>query len=443
MTNATPADWIPDVPLDGNNAVDKWPDSIDEAAYYGLAGEIVRVIDPHSEADPVAVLIQLLVAFGNAIHRNPYFVAEADHHHCKLFAVLVGETSKGRKGASWGQVRRLFDAAEPEWAKTHIVGGLSSGEGLIWAVRDPITKREPVYEGKGKEKRVVGYNDIEVDSGVLDKRLLVMESEFALVLKVMARDSNTLSAIIRQAWDRGDLRTLTKNSPAQATETHISIVGHITRDELRRYLTVTESGNGFGNRFLWLCVRRSKCLPEGGRLQVGDLDPLAKQLRDAVQFTRSVGEMRRDDEARKVWAEVYPSLSDGKPGLLGAMTSRAEAQVMRLACIYALLDESDIIRTEHLLAALSVWDYAEASARHIFGSKLGDPVTDKILTALTDGLPDGLTRTEISNLFGRHQVGAAIDQAISTLQEQGLIRQTVEKTGGRPAKRWFAITNGR
>ena len=146
MTNATPGDRFPDAPPDGNNAVDKWPDPIDEAAYYGLAGEIVRVIDPHSEADPVAVLIQLLVAFGNAIHRNPYFVAEADHHHCKLFAVLVGETSKGRKGASWGHVRRLFECVDPGWKDDRILNGLSTAEGAITCSRAGRVKLYAVDE---------------------------------------------------------------------------------------------------------------------------------------------------------------------------------------------------------------------------------------------------------------------------------------------------------
>ena len=70
--------------------------------------------------------------------------------------------------------------------------------------------------------------------------MLVLESEFGSVLKVIAREKNTLSAIIRQAWDTGTLRTLTKNAPAHATNAHISIIGHITRDELRRGIAETE-----------------------------------------------------------------------------------------------------------------------------------------------------------------------------------------------------------
>src|SRR4029453_2896452 len=123
-----------------------------------------------------------------------------------------------------------------------LTSGLSSGEGLIWAVRDPIEKQQPIKEGG----RVVDYQLVTEDAGVTDKRLLVIESELASTLKVMAREGNTLSPVMRQAWDGHDLRTLTKSSSARATAPHISIIGHITRDELRRYLEATEAANGFG-----------------------------------------------------------------------------------------------------------------------------------------------------------------------------------------------------
>ena len=81
---------------------------LSETAYFGLAGEIVRTIEPHTEADNAALLIQLLTGFGSLIGKTAYFRAEADHHHTKLFGVLVGASSKGRKGTSWGQIRRLL-----------------------------------------------------------------------------------------------------------------------------------------------------------------------------------------------------------------------------------------------------------------------------------------------------------------------------------------------
>jgi hypothetical protein len=132
----------------------------------------------------------------------------------------------------------------------------------MWAVRDPIEKTEVVREKGKPTKETITY---EADPGVIDKRLLVMEPEFASVLQVMAREKNTLSAILRQAWDStGVLRTLTKNSPVKATDANVSISGHITKDELLRHLTETEAANGFGNRFLWFCSKRAPVSTGGG-----------------------------------------------------------------------------------------------------------------------------------------------------------------------------------
>jgi hypothetical protein len=410
---------------------DEWPSPPDKAAYHGLAGDIVRTIEPHSEADPVALLVQVLVAFGCNINRTAYFAAEADRHYGNLFANLVGLTSKGRKGTSWGQVGRLFARVADVWFLERVLGGLSSGEGLIWSVRDQISKMEPVKD-KGK---IVSYQNVITDQGIEDKRLLVLESEFASVLKNMARERNTLSAIIRQAWDTGTLRTMTKNSPATATNAHISIIGHITRDELRRQITETDLANGVANRFLWICVKRSKCLPEGGSLQEANIAPLVLRLHSAVGHAQTVSRMSRDDAARRLWAEVYPTLSDGKPGLLGAATSRAEAQVMRMAMLYALLDEQPVIGEVHLRAALALWDYCAASARNIFGSAMGDPTADDIVQLLR-GRP-GTTRTEIRDFFGRHKSVDEINRALAVLVENGLARREQRETGGRPAECWF------
>ena len=418
-----------------HNLQDPWPNPIDEAAYYGLAGEIVRLIEPHSEADPVALMAQSLAGFGNLIGRTAHFIAEADTHYCNLYISLVGATAKGRKGTSWGQVGGLLGTVDPTWRKERVMGGLSSGEGLIWAVRDPICKTESIKE-KG---RIVRTQEVLADAGIDDKRLLAMESEFGSVLKVIGRERNTLSAIIRQAWDTGDLRTLTKNSPAQATNAHISIIGHITRDELRREICDTDLANGLANRFLWLCVRRSKCLPEGGALHTVDFAPLVDRIKASAEYARNVGAVHRDINARQIWAGVYPKLSEGRPGLLGAATSRAEAQVMRLAVIYALLDQSPVVRPEHLMAALAVWEYAEQSARYIFGSAMGDPTADAILAALREQ-PEGMDRTAIREHFGRHKNAAEVSRAVAVLEESGLARKKQVDTAGRPKEVWFACT---
>ena len=81
---------------------------------------------------------------------------------------------------------------------------------------------------------------------------------------------------------------------------------------------------------------------------------LADRFAKAVEFAKTVGRVTMTDEAAAAWESAYPQLSADRPGLLGAVTARAEAQVIRLALIFALLDQRDTIDTVHLGAAMAV-----------------------------------------------------------------------------------------
>jgi hypothetical protein len=404
----------------------EWP-LLDQAAFHGLAGEVVHTIEPHSEADPVAILLQALTLAGNVIGRLPYYRVESDQHHCNLFTVLVGASSKARKGTSMGRVRAVMKIADESWHADRVKGGLSSGEGFISEVRDEVKS----WDQKTREYQVT-------DPGVTDKRLMIVEPEFASVLAVADRHGNTISPLIRRAWDGDKLATLTKNSSLCATDAHISIIGHITEDELRARITRTDLANGFGNRFLFALIRRSKELPFGGDLTDSEILHLSERFKGLIERGKSAGRVTMTDAAKATWAAVYGALSAGQPGLLGAVTARAEAQTIRLALIYALLDGAAEIGEPHLRAALAVWEYCEASAARIFGTALGDPIADEIEQALKQQLPEGMSRTAIRNLLGRHQTTDRIGAALSLLLTKGRARVETASTGGRPVETWFA-----
>jgi len=417
-----------------------YPAPAGRAAFYGPAGELVDAIAPHTEADPVAILVQLLVGWGSLVGRCAYYGVEADRHYTNLFAAIVGASAKGRKGTAWGHVKAVLAAMDETWAKERVKGGLSSGEGLIWKVRDAIERTDPVKQ-KG---RVIDTETYVADPGESDKRLFVLEPELAETLRVMARDGSILSAIIRQAWDTGDLQVLTKSSPAKATDAHVSLAAHITAIELRRYLDRTEMGNGFGNRILWVCARRSQLLPFGGDFTEDAKASIAKatvRLREATEQARQGGDrcVSWSDAGAKLWAGVYGELSAGRPGLFGAMTSRAEAQVCRLALLYALLDCSRAIDQPHLEAALELWRYSAESVRHIFGDSIGDPLADELLTLLRRAGADGVTRTEIRDAFSKNKSAEELERALGALADLGLAVSRPEPTKGRPAERWFPI----
>jgi hypothetical protein len=417
--------------IDGQDYSDPWP-VLDKRALYGLAGEVVDAITPHSESDPAALLIQLLASFGNAVGRGPYYQVEGDRHATNIYAVIVGDTAKARKGTSKGRIEQIMRIADPDWVRTRVDSGLSSGEGLIWAVRDPITKFEK--QGKGADAIRV---EVIADPGVADKRLYVVEPEFAGVLAVAKRQGNTLSKYIRQAWDSGTLASIVKNSPARTTDALISIIGHVTADEFRRELDQTSVANGFANRFLITCARRSATLlPFGGSLCRTTCIDLGTKVGAAIEAARQIEELRLDNAARGMWEALYPALSEAQPGLLGALLARAEAHTVRLSILFALLDCSAEITVPHLTAATAFWEYAEASARYVFGDMLGDPVADEILLALRRAGTAGMTRTRIRDLFSRNQNGAGIARALAMLEQQKKAKRTTLQTGGHPAETW-------
>jgi hypothetical protein len=197
-------------------------------------------------------------------------------------------------------------------------------------------------------------------------------------------------------------------------------------------------GNGYANRFLFGCVRRANVLPFGGVLDEETSCALAIRLRAAIEAARNITRVTMTASARKAWQEVYPTLSEGEPGLLGAIIGRAEAQVIRLALIYGLLDRCAEIDIAHLEAAIAVWEYSESSVRWIFGDALGDPIADEILRALRQVGAIGMSRTQIRDLFGRNQRADRIALALSTLERYGKAQSVPRDTGGRPAEVWVA-----
>jgi hypothetical protein len=359
----------------------------DTSILYGPAGEIIRRLEPVTEADPAAMYAQLLVGVGSLIGNGAYFVADGARHHANIFTVVCGRTAKARKGTSWARVKDVLSDLDDLWLTSRVKSGVVSGEGIIEAFRDDE-----------------------------DKRLLLIEGEFGQVLQSMKREGNTVSVILRQAWDGSRIAVLRRKEPIDVEGAHISMIGHITLPELHRLLASVEISNGLANRCLWIFADRVKLLPDGGRRP--DLNEPLVQLRAAILAARDRGTMVRDTEARDLWASMYADLSQEPPGKLGEILSRGEAQVMRLALLFALLDRSPAIGCPHLKAALSLWRYCEASAAFIFADNLLSPKAAKIIESLKNG---PLTMSRVHDLFKRNATKAEIETAIAEISSKIVI----------------------
>ena len=406
----------------------KWPKRAQPEAFHGPAGEYVLTLEPETEADPHAVLAILLTGFSNIIGHRPFFAVGRTTHYLNLYAMTVGPTALGRKGTARSDAMWVLSALDSTWPRP--VNGLSSGEGLIEAVRDPVTAISKGKAAKGTRRRVDT-----VDPGVVDKRLLVFEAEFGSVLSRMRRENNSLSSVMRAAWDGEEvLQTMTRKSRLTATNAHVSIVGQITNEELSKLLSETELLNGFANRFLWVATRGSATLhPDGGNPDWARLTLHRAGIKAAVMFAKEVQQVRRTRRAEALWAEQYRRLRSARPGMFGAATSRADPQVVRLSCLYALLDQSKLVKPVHIEAAMALWNYCEESARFLFKASTGNPRADKLLAVLRKQGKQGMTRTQIrTDVFTGHIPATHLAEVIVELRDAGLVDVTRETTAGRP-----------
>jgi hypothetical protein len=311
----------------------------------------------------------------------------------------------------------VFAHADPGWCD-RILSGFGSGEALIDAVRDPCGD----------------------DAGADDKRALVREGEFVRILRVVRQEGSTLGPIIRDAWDGERLATRTVGKgPKVATGAHGSALLHVTREELERELLDVDIANGFVNRKLIVLARRSKRLPSGGNLDDQVIAELGQKVRRRLTDARKVGIMRRTVEADVLWSDWYMSLTDDVHGMFGAVTARAEAQVLRLSVAYALTDGSRKIDVPHLDAALAFWRYCEDSARYLFQSTTGDPTADRLFQQLVAVAPAELDGSQQHVLFAGHRTARQLEEARQLLGTLGLAETVTDsETGGRPRIVTFA-----
>ena len=388
----------------GPPADQAWPAPIDDDAYQGLAGEIVSALAPTTEADEVGLLGTLLVLFGAVVGRGRTYWHGADHGP-NLFLTLVGPTSTGRKGTAWSVTGSVLDRVAPGW-RSIVVPGIGSGEGLV-------TRLKPA-DGDGPP----------------DPRALILETEMSRLLIASQRDGSTLGAVLRSAWDGTPLGSFLARRAALVTDHHVSLLAHITPEDLRDKLRDVDAANGFGNRFLWLAVRRSRRVPFPERPDRVLAPDLTRKLHEAIAVASVPSNLTLSPDAADRWEEVYTALSTDRWGLLGALTSRAEAQVIRLAIVYALLDRSTRIDIDHLDAAVALWDYSERSARYIFGDSTGNALADFLRRHLRDC--GEISKTEIKQFESRPR---ARQQAIDVLVGLGLARIITRPHGpggGRP-----------
>ncbi len=393
-------------------------------ARHGLFGEMLKAIEPETEADPAGVLLGWLACFGNVVGRGAWFRVGPRLHYPGLFVGVVGKTSDA-KGDGWAVSLWPFRAVEAAWAKGCIANGVGSGEGLVEKVAD--------------EQKVLGKDGTaQAIPGASDKRCLLRLAELSKCFKLGRRENATLSEHLREAWEGDPIHVPNrKGNGLSASDYAISVVGDITPGVLGKLMASgTEGFDGWANRFLWAAVKRSRFLPSGG--DIGVLKPYLERVASALAFAKQAGEVKRDAEAEALWREEYPSLATSGDSV--PHTDRARPYVLRLSMIYALADCSAVIRREHLEAALALWSYCRASALYIFGGSQEaepDPLWLRLLNAI--GNDPGINRTGLREVAGHKTPAPVIAEALARLERNGLAHKRLVKPEGKGgvAECWY------
>ena len=337
------------------------PDA-DPACLYGLIGDVARAGSDGTETNAVAIAANFMAYLSCSIGRGVYLSVGNTRHHARLFCLHIGRSGRGRKGDAVSLVLRIdqaLRAMDDAFAPQIHRGGLSTREGLAALIHDGYRQ---------------GRQDV---PAIEDKRLWVVESEFANVLHQGRRDGNTLSAALRDCWDGVDLKPATKSNRLYASDPHVCLSGAISPGELTSLMSARELTNGFANRFLVIWAERTRMLPFPKETPQAVVEQLARKTLEVLAFVRADQHDERDHlrmelspQAQWRYAQLYRGeLNDDLgDGVIGALLERRAPMLLRLAMLMALTNLQTRIDAQHIDAAMAWIRHATASVRFVFVS---------------------------------------------------------------------------
>jgi hypothetical protein len=336
--------------------------ALSNAALYGVLGDLIKKGDPYTIASPAAVLLQYLVMAGNSIGRVAKVRFKNRDNYPNLFTIVVGPTAKGAKGSALRLCEDTFKEISPEWYTDRIISGLGSGQAIIGALQDTPENT--------------------------DRRLLIVEQEYASVMGVMSKSGANLNEMIRKAWDETDFTSATKHCKMKASSCHVSLIAHITREEftslMMRKKAQLDMKNGFVNRVLWCYSHRTKSPMEVQEMPEGFFTEDYERLKEALVSIQNESDvtLRLSEDAQKLMEREADSIEVSDYGITTDTDNRGMSQVLRISLIFSLLDNAREVKAEHLEAAIAVWNYCKKSARWVFEDHEFSSLANKLFVAL-------------------------------------------------------------
>ena len=407
----------------------------DSACLYGLIGDVARAGSDGTETNANAIAANFMVYLSCAIGRGVYLPIGNTRHHARLFCLHIGRSGRGRKGDAVSLVLRIdqaLRAMDATFAPQVHRGGLSTREGLAALIHDGYRQ---------------GRQEV---PAIEDKRLWVVESEFANVLHQGRRDGNTLSAALRDCWDGIELKPATKSNRLYASDPHVCLSGAISPGELTGLISTRELTNGFANRFLMIWAERTRILPFPKETPQATVEFLAAHTRKVLAFARADQHGQREHlrmelspQAQWHYSQLYRGElnSEFGDGMVGALLERRAPMLLRLAMLMALTDLQVRIDVQHIDAAMAWIRHATASVRFVFVSAAEEAklaqvlgLSNRVLTFLRER--GQATRSQISTDCFRGKVpkarlDASLEQLLAATPPKISV-EWVERSDGAP-----------
>ena len=295
-------------------------------------------------------------------------------------------------------------------------------------MRDPVETRSPIRQ-KGK---VIDWQMVTTDTGVADKRLLVAETEFGGALRALEREGNKLSSIIRLAWDSGNLKTFRPRSPHKASDPHIKMRrphhdrrtsvafvagGH--RERIREPFPMARRATTAAATIWWGTARYAMGYKRAGVGDEGVPEPSAGSHGATAPVNSGRLCMTNwPNYHLDHWLRSSAVDNHTCSGWLGFTHWPMDWLASRSATCWPLK-----LCGTHRPSVPATFS----------GTAWGDPNAEKIMSALMEAVPEGLTRTEISiRVFKRNLASVKIKALIATLIESGGSCEVKEVTSGAP-----------
>ena len=393
--------------------------------FLGPIGDLTRVVAPHVPWDPVALHVQLVVALGNYLGFAPHIPEGATLRRPNLFLALVGGTGSG-KGSSFAWAEWVLRHLDDRYLVDRTTTAVGSGQGLLAKITDTVF----TLNAAGDEVVAIEGSD--------DKRVLYVEEELGqLFTRMLAQDG--IEKMITKAWDSGLLETTTKKESMRCEQPHVSIIGHITPDELFDRLEHRLVDNGFSNRWLYMLIKPT---------QVKFLEPRPEDVPDLAEACAILtGTIRSfsssydgqpfhlTSQAHDLFAATARHMADRHDtGAMAKQTARWRSTIFKFAMIYAAAEGTTAISDSHFLAARATYAYATRSARAFFGSMSGNENVDRFLSMWRADGYRNVTLTDITEMFSRNLTAVKRNAMLDRLRRDGLIAvETRVSSGGRPA----------